>query len=58
MNAPRRHDLVFVSPEGWRAVLATRCDLAAEPLIALWVDSGWPLIGRRPEPGEMQGVAL
>ncbi|RDJ21874.1 malonate decarboxylase holo-[acyl-carrier-protein] synthase [Bosea caraganae] len=54
----RRHDLIFVSPASWRALLATRADLAAEPLVAGWVESGWPLIGRRPLPGEAQGVAL
>ncbi len=48
----RRHDLVFVRPAGWRALLETRSDLAADPLVALWVDKGRPLIGRRAAPGE------
>ena len=53
-----RHDLVFVSPEGWRAMLATHGDLAADPLVANWSDQGWPTIGRRAMPGEASGVAL
>ncbi|MDE5451781.1 malonate decarboxylase holo-[acyl-carrier-protein] synthase [Bradyrhizobium sp. CSA112] len=53
-----RHDLVFVSPGGWRAMLATRGDLAADPLVARWSDRGWPTIRRRAVPGEASGVAL
>ena len=52
----RRHDLIFVSPAGWRALLAARADLAAEPLLARWVENGWPMIGRRPMAGEASGV--
>jgi phosphoribosyl-dephospho-CoA transferase len=53
-----RHDLVFVSTEGWRAMLATRGDIAADPLVARWSDRGWPTIRRRAMPGEVSGVAL
>jgi phosphoribosyl-dephospho-CoA transferase len=53
-----RHDLVFVSPQGWRALLATRSDLATDPLVARWPDKGWPVIRRRAMPGETSGVAL
>jgi phosphoribosyl-dephospho-CoA transferase len=53
-----RHDLVFVSPQGWHAVLASRGDLAADPLVARWPDEGWPTIRRRAMPGEPVGVAL
>ena len=53
-----RHDLVFVSPAGWRAMLVTRGDLAADALIARWPDEGWPTIRRRALPGEPVGVAL
>ena len=44
----RRHDLIFVSPAGWRSLLATRADLAgrAASSRAGWTN-GWPLIGRR-----------
>jgi phosphoribosyl-dephospho-CoA transferase len=54
----RRNDLVFVSPRAWRSLVATREDLAAEPLAAGWVDRGWPLVVRRPVPGEPDGLAL
>lgn len=54
----RRHDLIFVCPESWRAALAVRSDLAADPLVASWVENGWPLIGRRATPCERHGVAL
>lgn len=54
----RRHDLISVSSEGWRAVLAMRVDPASDPLVALWAWKGWPLIARRNLPGEMHGVAL
>src|SRR5271168_5356700 len=56
--APRRHDLVFVSPAGWRSLLATRGDLAANPLVASWAGKGWPLIGRRAMPGDGNGVPV
>jgi len=55
---PRRHDLVFVSPTAWRSFLETRDDLADDPLVAGWVDRGWPLIARRLAPGEGHGVPL
>ncbi|WP_225118496.1 malonate decarboxylase holo-[acyl-carrier-protein] synthase [Bradyrhizobium sp. BRP22] len=54
----RRHDLIFVRPESWSAALAVRGDLAADPLVAPWVENGWPLIGRRATPCERHGVAL
>jgi phosphoribosyl-dephospho-CoA transferase len=54
----KRHDLIFVRPAAWRSLIETRGDLAEVPLVALWVDKGWPLIGRRAMPGEMHGVAL
>ncbi|WP_349017045.1 malonate decarboxylase holo-[acyl-carrier-protein] synthase [Bradyrhizobium sp. Arg237L] len=54
----RRHDLIFVRPESWCTALAARSDLAADPLVALWVENGWPLIGRRATPCERHGVAV
>lgn len=54
----RRHDLVFVGSAGWRAMLAGRADLAAEPLVRSWSDRGWPTIRRRALPGDARGVAL
>ena len=53
-----RHDLVLVSPESWRAMLAARGDLSADSLLANWSDRGWPTIRRRAMPGEASGVAL
>jgi phosphoribosyl-dephospho-CoA transferase len=54
----KRHDLIYVRPQAWRALLETRGDLAAESIVADWIDNGWPLIGRRAMPDEQQGVAL
>lgn len=55
---PRRHDLIFVRPAAWRTLLLGRDDLSGEPLVARWADKGWPLVRRRPLPGEMRGVPL
>lgn len=54
----RRHDLIFVSPAAWRALLQTREDLARDLLVAGWVDRGWPLIARRATPCEKPGITL
>jgi phosphoribosyl-dephospho-CoA transferase len=53
-----RHDLVFVTPDGWDAMLSGRGDLAADPLVAMWSSQGWPTIRRRAMPDEPRGVAL
>ena len=55
---PGRHDLVFVSPAGWRAMLDARSDLASESLLARWPKMRWPTIRRRSVPGEASGLAL
>jgi phosphoribosyl-dephospho-CoA transferase len=58
-NRPaERHDLVYVSPQGWRATLAARLDLADDSLVARWSDEGWPMIRRRATLGEPTGVAV
>jgi phosphoribosyl-dephospho-CoA transferase len=54
----KRHDLIYIRPAAWRALLEMRHDLAAESIIVDWIDSGWPLIGRRAMPDEAQGVPL
>ena len=54
----RRHDLAIVRASAWRSLVHAREDLAALPLVAGWVDNGWPLIGRRALPGERGGVTL
>lgn len=53
-----RHTLVDVSAAAWRRLVESRDDLAAEPVVADWVDRGWPLISRRPGVGESEGLAL
>ncbi|EIG58721.1 malonate decarboxylase holo-[acyl-carrier-protein] synthase [Bradyrhizobium sp. WSM1253] len=55
---PGRHDLVFISPEGWRAMLDARDDLAADSLLARWPKMRWPTIRRRALPCEATGLAL
>jgi len=55
---PGRHDLVFVSPAGWRAVLDARGDLATDSLLARWPRMRWPTIRRRALPCEAKGLAL
>jgi phosphoribosyl-dephospho-CoA transferase len=54
----KRHDLIFVCPRAWHSLLRKHGDLASDLLVAGWVDSGWPLIGRRSMCSEAQGVAL
>jgi len=54
----QRHQLVRVRPDAWSAWLASRSDLANEPLLPGWMDRGWPLIVRRPAPGDGSGWPL
>lgn len=54
----QRHRLVHVSSAAWNALLASRSDLANEPLLPGWVARGWPLIVRRPAPGDSDGMPL
>jgi phosphoribosyl-dephospho-CoA transferase len=56
--AIRRHDLAFVSVAGWRSLLKKHEDLAANPLVARWVENGWPLVRRRAAPGDGEGAPL
>ena len=53
-----RHDLVFVTRTGWRALFAMREDLAVDPLATRWPEEGWPTIRRRALPHEPAGVPL
>ncbi|MBR1132186.1 malonate decarboxylase holo-[acyl-carrier-protein] synthase [Bradyrhizobium iriomotense] len=55
---PGRHDLVFVSPAGWRAMLDARSDLATDSLLARWPKMRWPTVRRRALPREESGLAL
>jgi phosphoribosyl-dephospho-CoA transferase len=43
-----RHTMVKPSPRAWATLMAQRPDFANEPLVAGWVDTGYPLIVRRP----------
>lgn len=54
----QRHRLVHVRSAAWSAWLASHSDLANEPLLPGWVDRGWPLIVRRPAPGDGGGLPL
>lgn len=51
-----RHDLVHLSPTAWRTLIGEPAVRAADPLLAVWADRGWPLVGRRPHAGEAHGV--
>ncbi|HWL69694.1 MAG TPA: malonate decarboxylase holo-[acyl-carrier-protein] synthase [Geminicoccus sp.] len=53
-----RHDLAYVSPAAWRTLLRTHAELAEDPTVASWADRDWPLVRRRANPGEWQGVPL
>lgn len=54
----QRHRLVRVHPAAWDALVDSRGDLAAEPLLRDWARRGWPLIVRRRLPGDVAGVPL
>jgi phosphoribosyl-dephospho-CoA transferase len=54
----QRHQLVFLFPTAWRALLASRPDLASIPWLKDWADYGWPLIVRRRLPGETSGLPV
>ncbi len=59
-----RHDLLRVTPEGWRATLGATTGLdrlAAEPrrLVEDWAARGWPVIVRRPtDDDDADGIAV
>jgi phosphoribosyl-dephospho-CoA transferase len=53
----RRHDLVWVDPAAWTALLEGRPGRRAEPLVVDWARRGWPLIVRRPCCDDAEGVA-
>jgi phosphoribosyl-dephospho-CoA transferase len=53
-----RHQLVRVRTDAWDAWMDAHPDLAEEPLLRDWARHGWPLIVRRPLPGEQAGVPL
>jgi len=54
----RRHDLIYVDPPRWRQRIEASAEFGSDPLIVFWADKGWPLVRRRPAPGETTGVGL
>lgn len=52
-----RHQLVRAAPPAWAALMASRQDLADEPLLEGWAHRGWPLVVRRRLPGEPGGAS-
>jgi phosphoribosyl-dephospho-CoA transferase len=53
-----RHDLVYVNPAAWRTLIGSRVELSNDAIVTGWVDRGWPLVVRRTDGGEGQGVPL
>jgi phosphoribosyl-dephospho-CoA transferase len=45
----KRHDLVWLKPEGWQAALAARPEHA--PVFEHWQRENWPAVVRRRDPG-------
>jgi phosphoribosyl-dephospho-CoA transferase len=50
--------LVRLHADAWDAWMAAHPELAEEPLLRDWVRHSWPLIVRRPLPGESSGAPL
>jgi phosphoribosyl-dephospho-CoA transferase len=50
--------LVRVYPASWERLLSERADLAAEPLLGDWAAQGWPLVARRRDPLDGDGILL
>jgi phosphoribosyl-dephospho-CoA transferase len=48
---PVRHALARIAPDAWPALVAA-AGFDGEPLLRNWAARGWPLIVRRPAPGE------
>ena len=54
----KRHQLVQLLPAAWDRLLASHHGLVAELWLKRWADHHWPLVVRRPLPGETGGVAV
>jgi phosphoribosyl-dephospho-CoA transferase len=54
----KRHQLVQLFPAAWERLLASQHGLVAEHWLETWADHHWPLIVRRPLPGETGGVPV
>jgi phosphoribosyl-dephospho-CoA transferase len=58
---PRRHELLRVTEDAWRAVRKGHPALdgllgRAGDLVAGWARNGWPVMARRPMPGDVPGA--
>jgi phosphoribosyl-dephospho-CoA transferase len=53
-----RHRLLRLFPAAWDALLASHPDLSVRPWLEEWARHAWPLIVRRPLPGEAGGVPV
>lgn len=53
----KRHQLVHLFPAAWERLLTSPHGFAAEFWLEKWADHHWPLIVRRPLPGETGGVS-
>lgn len=53
-----RHRLVRLFPAAWEALLASRADIAREPIVVEWARNSWPLIVRRPSTTDVGDLAL
>ena len=53
-----RHDLVYVGPPAWHALVAMHADAGTQPLVVEWADRGWPLVVRRRTGDASDGIAL
>jgi phosphoribosyl-dephospho-CoA transferase len=54
----KRHQLVHLFPAAWELLLTSKHGLVAELWLKKWADHHWPLIVRRPLPGETGGVSV
>jgi phosphoribosyl-dephospho-CoA transferase len=54
----KRHQLLRLFPAAWDALLASHLDLSVRPWLGEWARHGWPLIVRRPLPGEASRVPV
>jgi phosphoribosyl-dephospho-CoA transferase len=54
----KRHRLVHLFPAAWERLQISQQGLVAELWLKKWADHHWPLIVRRPLPGETGGVSV
>jgi phosphoribosyl-dephospho-CoA transferase len=54
----KRHHLLRLFPAAWDTSLASHPDLSVRPWLGEWASHAWPLIVRRPLPGEPSRVSV